>query len=75
VDKTVTSAAPASQLPDGFWARESVAEKSKTKNAPAIGSNAAAASRRVGNKLNPFLKRPKTASDPGSQGLPCRIAN
>jgi hypothetical protein len=52
VDKTVTSAAPASQLPDGFWARESVAEKSKAKTAPAIGSNAvaAAASRRVANK-------------------------
>jgi hypothetical protein len=69
-DKTVTSAAPSSQLPDGFWARESVAEKSRAKTAPAIGSNAvaAAASRRVVNKLNPFPKRPKTASDPGSQG-------
>src|SRR6202161_1143488 len=64
VDKTVTSAAPSSQLPDGFWARESVAENSRTKTAPAIGSNAviAAASRRVANKINPFLERPKTAS-------------
>src|SRR3984957_2807085 len=51
-DNTVTSAAPSSQLPEGFWARESVAEKSRTKNARAIGSNAvaAAASRRVANK-------------------------
>jgi hypothetical protein len=46
----VTSAAPSSQLPDGFWARESVAENSRTKNALAIGNNAAAARRRVGNE-------------------------
>jgi glycosyltransferase A (GT-A) superfamily protein (DUF2064 family) len=50
VDKTVTSAAPSSQLAEEFCARELVAEKTKTKNAPAIGSNTAAASRRVANK-------------------------
>src|SRR5580693_4577255 len=50
VDKTVTSAAPSSQLAEEVCARELVAEKTKTKNAPAIGSNAAAASRRVGNR-------------------------
>src|SRR5580693_2024662 len=47
-DKTVT--APSSQLAVGFCARESVAEKARTKNAPAIGSNAAAASRGIGNE-------------------------
>jgi hypothetical protein len=51
-DKTVTSAAPSSQLPDRFCARELVAEKIRTKSAPAIGSNAviAAANRRVASK-------------------------
>jgi hypothetical protein len=49
-DKTVTSAAPSSQLAEEFCARELVAEKTRTKNAPAIGSNAAAAGRRVGNR-------------------------
>jgi hypothetical protein len=51
VDKTAIPAAPSSQPPDEFWARESVAEKSRTKTAPAIGGNAviAAASRRVAN--------------------------
>jgi hypothetical protein len=43
----VTASSP--QLAEGFWARELVAEKARTKNAPAIGSNAAA-SRRVGNE-------------------------
>src|SRR6202035_1183764 len=51
-DRTVTSAAPSSQLPDGFCARELVAEKTRTKSAPAIGSNAviATANRRVASK-------------------------
>ncbi|HWS11029.1 MAG TPA: hypothetical protein VN362_24545 [Xanthobacteraceae bacterium] len=51
MDKTAIPAAPSSQPPDGFWARESVAEKTRTKTAPAIGSNAviAAASRRIAN--------------------------
>jgi hypothetical protein len=50
VDKTAIPAAPSSHPPDRFWARELVAEETRTKNAPANGSNAAAASRRVGNR-------------------------
>src|SRR3984957_7046650 len=72
VDSTVTSAAPSSQLPDGFWARESVAENSRTKNAPAIGSNAviAAASRRVANTLNPSWNALKLHPIPAARGRP-----
>jgi hypothetical protein len=49
-DRTATSALPSSQLP--VWASERVAEKPRTKIAPAIGSNAviAAANRRVASK-------------------------
>jgi hypothetical protein len=50
VDNTATSAEPSSQLAEGFCARELVAEEIRTKNAPANGSNAATASRRVGNR-------------------------
>jgi hypothetical protein len=48
-DNTATSAEPSSQLAEGFCARELVAEETRMKNAPANGSNAAAASRRAGN--------------------------
>src|SRR5579864_8595849 len=51
-DSAATWAEPSSQLPEGFCARNSVAEKTRTQNAPAIGSNAASrhvCSRRVEN--------------------------
>jgi hypothetical protein len=52
-DSTAICAAPSSQLPDGFCARKSVAEKIRTKDAPASDSNAASrrvCSRHVENK-------------------------